>query len=93
MPARIWPSADVHVAIRVNDELVVERSVPGGTYLDLGEHAFGARVSALVRNTNGAGHVDANILQDNCFVATVSCEQPGCEARAEHTSGFVRCFN
>jgi len=86
------PSTDVDVTIRVNDEVIREGSVPAGTRIELGEQPFGTRVSLAVRNTHGASFVRATIGQPGCVGVVESCDEAGCEARAELESEFRPCL-
>jgi len=89
----VEPSVNVEVTIWVDGEKVHDGSVAAGTSVELGRHAFGTPVTVDVHNANGAGLVRANILQDNCFVASSSCSSPDCTAHAEYTAAHQLCFN
>ncbi len=87
----IAPGADVDVTVKVNDEVAHDGSVAPGTFIELGDHPFGTRVSVDAVNSYGAGTVDALIVQDDCFVATATCQGNDCIAHAEFTSAFRIC--
>jgi hypothetical protein len=87
------PAVDVSVRVSIGDRVVRDASVPAGAYIDLGAQPFGTHVSVDVRNPNAAGIVRANILQDNCFVASSSCMQPDCTAHAEYIANVNQCTN
>jgi len=46
-----------------------------------------------VINKNAAGQVQANILQDNCFVAVDRCNEEDCIASAQAAAVFRVCHD
>lgn len=89
----VGPAADVDVMLCVGGRVVRRARVGAGTYFELGEHPLGVSVAVDVENTSGAGMVRASILQDNCFAETAWCEEAGCTAHAEYTTGLQLCHN
>jgi hypothetical protein len=89
----VGPAVDVDVRVSVNGKVTQEKTVPAGTSLDLGQQPFGTKVDFSVTNTRGAATVGATILQDNCFVASASCETNDCAADAQYVTTVNFCFN
>jgi hypothetical protein len=84
-------AVDVDVAVSIGDQLVARSTVPGGTSIELEAQPFGTRVSVDVRNLSSAGTIRANIVQNDCVVASSDCTGVDCTAHAEHTTGLDVC--
>lgn len=89
----VEPMADVYLTITIDGEEVQAESVAAGTSVELGKHPFGTRVSVDVHNGNGAGQVRANVLQDNCFVASSFCNDQDCTTHVAYTAAHHLCLD
>lgn len=87
----VEPMTDVELTIQVDGEEVRAETVAPGTYVELGLQPFGTRVSVDVHNTNGAGLVRANVLQDDCFAATSACDTEDCTTHVDYTAAHRLC--
>ena len=89
----VQPATDVDISVFVDERLAVRSTVAAATKLDIGHLPEGKRVRAIVRNARAAGTVRANILADNCFRASQSCAEAGCEAIAQYRVKEEVCIN
>jgi hypothetical protein len=89
----VEPAADVAVKVIIDGRVAVQKDVGAGTLLELGSFETGTHVKLEVENAHGAGSVRANILANDCFRASESCDEPNCVAEAEYTVSYSPCVD
>ncbi len=92
-PDAVEPAAAVEVSYSIDSEEETPGEVSPGEEIELGSIPVGAVIRFSVTNANDAGRVRANILIDNCFRDSTSCEEPGCTTTAEATALIEECLD
>jgi hypothetical protein len=87
----VEPAEPVDVTIEVDGELTEHQNVDPGQILELGPLHPGSLVTARVSNSNGAGFVRANILANDCFVASAGCGEAACVAESSYRVELAFC--
>ena len=85
-------ASNLTVKLTIGSAVDTHASVSPGTLFDLGQTSTGGCVSIDVSNGTSEGAVRANILVDNCFVASAQCEG-ACTAHAEAQLARTPCVN
>jgi hypothetical protein len=89
----VTPPAQVKVVWTLDGVKTEKDGVEPGTLFNLGKIKPGTKVVFQVFNTSNAGVVRSNILTDNCFRNTASCNTAGCTAKAEYVVTAAGCIN